>query len=132
MKRHVEDFDRDAEAAPLDLVKAAVGETLALKLSEDFGGRRLYVPRKVGVHHPLAVSIGEGPANQVCAVLAQRFVELPLSPAKRSRILILAGEGIARSEIARRLSCTERFVYKVLREDRDARPGDKPQGTLPF
>ncbi|MDB5432403.1 MAG: hypothetical protein JWP35_3519 [Caulobacter sp.] len=110
----------DPEAPAWAQVETAIGAEAATRLSLRFGGRRLYVPRSVGAHHPLAQCLGAVAASQLCEFMAGQYFEPPLLQGKRARIVELGAANVQRAEIAERLHCTERFVYKVLKEQQDA------------
>jgi hypothetical protein len=109
-------FDPEAPAWPQ--VAAVLGEEAATLMSRTFGGRRLYVPRTVGIHHPLTVCIGPVRAGQLCEFMGGHSVEPTLLPGKRARIVELGAAKVQKAEIARRIGCTERHVYQVLAEAR--------------
>lgn len=93
------------------------------KLSYDFGGRRMYIPHKVGVHHPLAVSIGLDNAKKICDAWGGLDFDVPLCAGKIKLAVELKEEkNLSNSKIASQLKCTERHVYRIfqkIRQDAD-------------
>ena len=111
------------------ILEATIGEEAARRLAEAFGGRRLYVPKSPGEHHPITVAIGAPAAK----VLAAEFggsspIDVPMLSARKARIVELDAQGWTRAKIAREVHVTERRVYQVLEEVRNA--GPSPQGSL--
>ncbi len=105
-----------------------VGEDAARTLAEMFGGRRLYLRRDPGQHHPLTAAVGLKAALTIGQVLGGLYIDVPLSPGRRASILKLADEGKGPIEIQRMLRCSRRLVFKVLAEARNAKASD--QGDL--
>lgn len=87
------------------------------QLSYDFGGRRIYIPHKVGVHHPIAVSIGLEEAKKICDAWGGLDFDVPMSMRKRKAAFELKKSGHSVSQIAEKLTCTERTVYNLLRKN---------------
>jgi hypothetical protein len=115
-----------------EILLEQLGPETARKLADVFGGRRLYVPKAMGEHHPIVQTIGP----QAAAVLAEHFggaagIDVPMLAERRARILELDAAGWSRARIARDVGCTERRVYQVLEQAR--RVADRPpprQGSL--
>lgn len=113
------DFEDEVEAPLWAQIVAAIGETAAGQLSARFGGRRLYIPRDPGPHHPITVVVGAEAAKILAADHSGRHVDVPLSLGVRARILDLSRQGVQVSRIAEMLRCTERHVYYVRAEARE-------------
>ena len=79
-----------------------------------FGGRRLYIPRSPGEHHPITVAIGEAGAAQLAAAFHGAAIDVPLPPQRQALIRQLDDEGLSRADIAAKAGCTVRWVYKTL------------------
>ncbi len=109
--------DRDPTLGDIeDLLGAAVAQQLA----ERFAGRRLYLPKEPGRHHPLSVAIGEQSALELGRVLGGTHIDVPLSPGRRARIVALSKAGNGPLEIQRLVQCSRRLVFKVLEDAREA------------
>lgn len=105
-------------SAVLDELIESVGETVALKLVETFGGARVYIPHNPDATSPLAIEIGPEAAMKLARVYGGERVELPKPTARRARILELRTAGVSVDTIARQLGCTRRRVFQVLAEAR--------------
>lgn len=99
---------------------AAIGKDAAEALTQALGGRRLYVRRDPGANHPITVAIGPGPAKILGEQFHGHYVDVPLNKALQARILELRGQGVQVSRIASMLRCTERRVYQVQAEAKEA------------
>jgi len=97
-------------------LRRLLGDEGARLLAEAFGGRRLYVPRSPGPHHPITVAIGEDRAGRLAGAFHGVGIDVPMLPAKKAEIRRLDRLGWTRSAIARELRVTERWVYKTLQE----------------
>jgi Homeodomain-like domain len=117
-------IDPFAETSPLAMFKQiarSIGDDATDKLIEDFGGRRLYVPRAPGPGDQLTASIGLAAALGLARTFGGDRLMIPLSGSnerRRIRILAMRSDNISVSRIARSLRCTERYVYKVLALER--------------
>jgi Mor family transcriptional regulator len=97
-------------------LRRILGEDGARKLAETFGGRRLYVPRSPGEHHPITVALGRSGADRLAGAFHGCGIDVPMLPAKKAMVRELDAAGVTRADIARRLKITERWVYKILSE----------------
>lgn len=97
-----------------------IGAEAARALMAGLAGRMIYVPRAVGPNHPIAVAIGPDKAAIFCDYYFGQRIDFPVAPARRRRILDLAAGGMSIPQIATQLLVSERFVYKVLAEAREA------------
>lgn len=114
---------------PPTLLEAVIGDDAARRLAERFGGTRLYVPRSPGEHHPITVTIGPEAAKRLASEFGGAApIDIPMLSCLRQRIIELDGQGMARAKIARAVGRTERRIYQVLEEAREA--ANSPQGRL--
>lgn len=102
-----------------------IGEDAARQLARRFGGTSVYVPRTVGEHHPLCVAIGRIAADQLAAWAGGTAVAVPKQPERRARVQELRRErALTVAQTALETGYSERHVYRLLREEDDARqPG---------
>ncbi len=111
------------EAAMQELV-GAIGERAATMLAQRFGGTSLYVPRTIGEHHPIAVAVGGAAAAALSSWAGGSAVSIPKQTELRARVIALRRRALTIVQIARETNYSERHVYRLLREDDDARqPG---------
>lgn len=111
----IEPIDEDRPLFPQ--VAAAIGVEAATGLSRVLGGRRIYIPRVAGPHHPLSEGAGQAAAEIICGMLSGRFLDVPLTAGKRARIIELSRAGRRRADVASIVGCSERHVYQVLADE---------------
>lgn len=116
-KAAIPGVDRDPT---LSDIQELLGVDAATRLAEVFPGRRLYLPREPGRHHPVSVAIGEQGALELGRVLGGTHIDVPLSPGRRAAILKLKAEGKGPLQIQREMKCSRRLVFQVLADARDA------------
>ncbi|HEY6421569.1 MAG TPA: Mor transcription activator family protein [Candidatus Binataceae bacterium] len=105
----------------LEEISRLVGPDLFAKLCDDFGGRRVYIPTTPARGDLLARSIGVAASNKLARIYGGDRLDIPVDcEHSRRRMLIfqLREHGASVSAIARKLHCTERYVYKVLAASR--------------
>lgn len=104
-----------APAGLLPELVEVIGRAATSKLIEAFGGTRLYVPRSIGVHHPIAVKLGMRAAAQLADRFGLTSIDLPNPNLRRQRALDAARSGtMTRAQVALAFGYTERGVYKML------------------
>lgn len=116
----------EATAGNLTRLLGAEG---ARAMAQAFGGRRLYVPKNPGPHHPITVVVGPERAARLAAAFHGVGIDIPMLPATQGEIRRLAAMQWTRRAIAAELQITERWVYKTLAE---APASPSRQGTLSF
>jgi hypothetical protein len=89
-----------------------VGAEATLRLIEEHGGTRLYVPKEPNQGTPLARLVGIAGANAMAARYGGDFIKVPL--ARNWRVRLYRGRGDTYTAIARRLGITESQVSKIL------------------
>lgn len=85
-----------------------------------FAGRTIYVPEQAGPEHPITQAIGPEAAAELCAHYHRVVLDVPITFARRLRVLDLAREGRSNREIAGEVWLTERQVRRILAEARAA------------
>lgn len=117
----------------LDRIAELIGEEAALRLSVQFGGLQLYIPTTSRLKEAaeLVRTIGDVAARTLARQFGGTTMMVPIG--RRAHILQLAKRGEKRHEIASLVGCTERYVYKVLNEYREAggsiQPGPRRKPT---
>ncbi len=110
-----------AQASVLDNIAKVIGAGAALRLCAHFGGSRVYVAVNPGPGNAVAGAIGHSKAARLSKYFGGERLSIPSEGAQsnRTRIARMRRRGSSVSEIARRLGCSERYVYKVLAQSRD-------------
>lgn len=108
-----------------------LGDDQAAALSATYGGGSVYVPKFVGAHHPLAVTLGHADAVRLVAEFGGQSIPVPISLGKRARILQLRGGRLSTADIARIVGCSRRTVFYVFAES-DRENGIEPDDQLPL
>lgn len=114
-----------ARTSLYDQIVRSIGGDAADKLIADFGGRRLYIPLAPAPGDQLARSIGLLGALAMARTFGSERLLIPATTdhaRRRARIVAMRADRISVSRIARRLRCTERYVYKVLASLRAPEP----------
>lgn len=105
---------------------ALLGIAGLVSLAEAFGGRRLYVPEKIGPNHAIAQAIGAHAAAKLSRRYSLAFIRVPLARELRARHYRAQGRSLG--EIATELGMTETGVDKLFA--RMERPPVKGSGQL--
>jgi len=92
-------------------LRSILGQEGFVKLTQEFGGTRLYVPYNIAVDSELAEAIGHEPARKLSRALAPATIRVPL--ARRDRALFYREKGLSNRQIARRLGIGETGVEKL-------------------
>ena len=111
--------DIDPDLLPdsiLDLIDI-IGINAALRIVEQRGGIRLYVPAKATAEHWLADLIGLDALQALSSVYAREEIDIPRCAAtlKAIKDREIANSTASNSELARRYGMTERNVRKIRR-----------------
>ncbi|MGH8012576.1 MAG: Mor transcription activator family protein [Candidatus Binataceae bacterium] len=97
-----------------------LGAAAAARVVEVFGAARIYMPEPESESYPTVTrKLGDETARRLCreyggmqVIFPRRLVET------RTEIAMLRQENLTAVEIARRLGCTERYVYAVFARER--------------
>lgn len=108
-------------ASVLDNIAKVIGAGAALRLCAHFGGSRVYIAANPAPGNPIASAIGYSKAARLSTFFGGERVAIPseTAQANRTRIARLRRRRFSVSEIARRIGCSERYVYKVMAQFRD-------------
>jgi hypothetical protein len=104
------------ELSPWRQLVLLIGEAAALQLEEALGGRRVFVPRKLGDHHPIAAAIGLQLALSIAGAFGGEHLDIPLSAGRRARIVKLKASGLSVEQVRSRVGCSRRLVFLALAE----------------
>ncbi|MFC3442569.1 hypothetical protein ACFOKF_15445 [Sphingobium rhizovicinum] len=90
---------------------ALLGERAFIALAENFGGRRLYVPRKIDADGEIAKAVGMTAAQKLSDRKSPDYLRVPLARGLRARHHRAAG--LSNGEIATKLGMTETGVNSL-------------------
>lgn len=105
-----------------------IGEDQAAALSAVYGGGRMYVPKLVGAHHPIAEAVGAKDAARLVGEFGGGHVDIPMSLGKRAQVVQLLEADRKVAEICRRVGVSRRHVFYVKAEMRAASGDDAEDG----
>lgn len=92
-----------------------IGPDAALKLSVEFGGLLLHIPRNPPPESKLVAVIGQAAATALGRRWGSGDYWVPAAAGRRAQVVSLRAAGKTIPEIARAINRSERYVYKVLR-----------------
>lgn len=111
-----------------DTIARECGEATAEAVRLHLGGMRVKVPSNWTAEHLLNVA-GEDHARRLIEKFPREILEFPQNRVKglsrNARIVDLRANGMTLNQIARAVGCSENWVRRVLRGERDS-----AQGTL--
>jgi Mor transcription activator family protein len=112
----------DPNAPLVDNVARVIGAGATARLISTFGGGRVYIARNPGERDAVARVIGDKAASDLSAVFGGERIWFPNGAGHltRRRISMMRQRGSSVARIARELRLSERYVYKVLAQLRDA------------
>lgn len=112
----------DPNAPLVDNVARVIGAGATARLISTFGGGRVYIARRPGEGDALARVIGDKAASDLSAVFGGERIWFPNDAGHltRRRISMMRQRGSSVAQIARKLHLSDRYVYKVLAQLRDA------------
>lgn len=105
-------------------IERIIGTECTEELIVAYGGRRLYVPERVRVDHPLALRLGTGPATLLAQAFGGDYIELPTRRQRdiRARNLAIRAEyaaGASQAALASLYGLTVRQIRNITREEPD-------------
>ncbi|NBB51482.1 hypothetical protein GVN24_24665 [Rhizobium sp. CRIBSB] len=101
---------------------ALVGEDAAAAISALYGGGRLYVPRLIGVHHPITEAAGRDGAALIAGEFGGGHIDIPMALGKRAMVEQLLSAGRPVPEICRRVGVCRRHVFYI-KDEMNGGPG---------
>ena len=101
-----------APPAELSWLTDAIGAEATLRLIEEHGGTRLYVPKEPNQGTPIAHLVGLVGAQRLASAFGGDYLKVPL--AKNWRVRLYRARGDSYSAIARRVGMTESAVGRIL------------------
>lgn len=103
-------------------LRSILGEEGFVRLCEELGGTRVYVPYTMRDDNEVVRAIGRVAAGDLSKALAPATIRVPL--ARRDRALYWRARGLSDAKIARKLGITETGVGKLF--GREAVLPDRP------
>jgi hypothetical protein len=103
-----------------------LGEAGFVRLCQELGGTRVYVPYKCRDGGELLEALGTEACEKLSRALAPATIRVPL--ARRERALFYRAEGLSNARIARRLGITETAVNRIFQSEPDL--AEKPKRQL--
>jgi hypothetical protein len=112
----------DPNAPAVENIARVIGAGATARLISTFGGGRVYIAKNPGPSDALARVIGGEAAGMLAAIFGGERIWFPNDAGQvtRRQISLLRRRGSSISRIARELRLSERYVYKVLAQLRDA------------
>lgn len=99
-----------------------LGEADFVRLCQELGGTRVYIPYKCREGSDLVNAIGAEASEKLSRALAPATIRVPL--ARRERALHYRAEGLTNPQVARKLGITETGVDKLF--GRESNLPDRP------
>lgn len=101
----------------IDTIAAELGEKMAHRLADCFGGQRFHIPSCSETTSTLTKAFGISGARILSKRFGGRVIDVPTGSAHRRReIARLRSQGKSHLAIARQIGCTPRYVCDVLAE----------------
>ncbi len=112
----------DPNAPAVENIARVIGAGATARLISTFGGGRVYIAKNPGPSDAVARVIGDEAAGMLGAIFGGERIWFPNDAGHltRRRISLMRRRGSSVSRIARELRLSERYVYKVLAQLRDA------------
>lgn len=97
-------------------LRRLIGDNLYEIFAADFGGSRIYVPERIGEHHPIAVSIGLDAAEKISHVYGKMEIDISPSAGLKVKVLRLFKSGVPKERIGPKVGVSRRHVYRIIAE----------------
>lgn len=115
-----------------------LGEEQFVRLTQELGGQRLYVPYNPRDDSELVQVLGPSTAAKLCREMAPATIRVPL--ARYERAMFYRAQGLSDARIARRLGMSEHGVWQFMAREAKRvgglpprpRRADKRQAELPL
>ncbi len=114
------DLDNLSETPTIASLEKIIGEDGFLQLSEELGGRRLYIPANPGPASPLAVCLGLDAAKKIGQIYGGMHFEVPVKAGRKARILRMHRDGMPVVRISANLRISIRQVRRIVNEEENS------------
>lgn len=103
-----------SENPTTESISRLIGDALMLRMSEDLGGKVLYIPLKAGLNSPLTASIGIEAATAISNIYGGMRFEVPTVLGRDAEILRMYNGGTSLIGIAHQLRISRSTVKRVI------------------
>lgn len=134
-RRGIADWAYELLPPTLREIAEVAGMDAALRIAEHYGGVRLDMPARQGARHRLASLVGEEAASRLAAHYHGEEIQVPRA-ARAARALYYQSiaeryqAGASAARLAREHGCTERWIYQVVRRQRESLAATQQQDLL--
>lgn len=98
-------------------IAGKVGGVEAVRaLAKAYGGKRTWIPKKAGDHHPLVVAAGRKAANAIMRHYGGEQVQFPKGKAALTRLIIAEMADLSANKIAAALGVTYRQAQRLKKQ----------------
>lgn len=102
----------------IDEIKNSAGFPAAMEITRAWGGKRIYIPKRVSETHPLSMRIGYHEAMAVSKLYGGRTIHIPderniMLKLRNKAILSDIDAGASFSKTAIRYGISERMIRKI-------------------
>ncbi|EGF92444.1 hypothetical protein ABI_08800 [Asticcacaulis biprosthecium C19] len=104
-------------------VVAAIGETAAQAIEAKLGGKRIVIPKTIGLNHPIGQAVGTEVAAKLSAEFAGAILDVPVGAKKRALIEGDLRKGDSVNTVAARYFTSPRTIWRI----KAALADDEPQ-----
>ena len=112
---------RRASGAAWAEIVEVIGDEAAARLATAFPGMEIFVPAKMGLHHPIVAAIGAAAAAALADIYHNTQIYVIRRDARADQVRKLAASGrLTRQAIAEAVGMTERHVYRLLADPDDS------------
>lgn len=107
----------DSFSPTFEGMEELIGFEGAAKLCREFRGRFLFIPSNMTADNHIAKVVGLDKAEKISEAYGGSRWAVPVTLAKRIRVLELSKSGMAPARIAAEMFISQNYVYGVLRGD---------------
>jgi len=112
-------------------IERLIGAAGLKLLIEQLGGTKIFVPKRIGRHHPLAAAIGQRRADIIAAHFAGNWLTLPKAHFRRKQALEMIKEGgMLQREIALATDYSQRQIERLAARHRGRADSEDDQPSL--
>ena len=113
-----------SENPTVESVSRLIGDAMMLRLSEDLGGKVLYIPLKAGENSPITASIGIEAAQKISNVYGGLRFQVPTVLGRDAQIMRMFNNDESVIGIAHKLRISRTTVHRVIDRCLNSSQGD--------